>query len=109
MAVNKVEYFGETLIDLTEDTVTEDTLADGVTAHAANGDIITGRMTASGGSPVQVYEDEDGNIVVSGTGGSGDLGDISDRVDALENALSGVEQLTLSMANLARETRNLVG
>lgn len=39
---SKVIYNGSTLIDLTEDSVTPDTLAYGVTAHSASGDIITG-------------------------------------------------------------------
>lgn len=41
--VNKVDYNNETLIDLTNDTVTEDTLPLGVTAHDATGRPITGR------------------------------------------------------------------
>lgn len=44
MAVNKVEYADETLIDLTSDTVTAETLAEGVTAHAASGETVTGTM-----------------------------------------------------------------
>lgn len=40
--VNKVEYYGETLIDLTEDSVTPETLAEGATAHDAAGNLITG-------------------------------------------------------------------
>lgn len=43
MAVNKVDYSGETLIDLTEDTVTPDVLLSGETAHSASGEVITGR------------------------------------------------------------------
>lgn len=42
MAVNKVIYDGNTLIDLTEDTVTADQLKTGVTAHDAAGNRITG-------------------------------------------------------------------
>lgn len=49
MAVNKVEYNGNTLIDLTNDTVTPDTLAEGVTAHDKSGALITGIMTSGGG------------------------------------------------------------
>lgn len=49
MAVNKVvintENGEKTLIDLTEDTVTPKTLAAGVTAHDASGNIITGTAT----------------------------------------------------------------
>lgn len=39
---NKVTYDGETLIDLTADTVDESSLISGVTAHNAAGEIITG-------------------------------------------------------------------
>ena len=42
MAVNKVEYGGQTLMDLTSDTVTEETLVQGTTAHNAAGEQITG-------------------------------------------------------------------
>lgn len=42
MAVNKVVYDGNTLIDLTGDTVTADKLAIGYTAHGANGVQLTG-------------------------------------------------------------------
>lgn len=42
MAVNEVIYGGKTLISLISDTVTEDDLLEGVTAHDASGNIITG-------------------------------------------------------------------
>lgn len=42
MATNKVIYSGRTLIDLTEDTVTEETLLRGYTAHKADGTRIVG-------------------------------------------------------------------
>lgn len=42
MAVNKVEIDGETVLDLTGDTVTSDNLAYGITAHGANGEVIVG-------------------------------------------------------------------
>lgn len=45
MAVNKVVYNGNTLIDLTEDTVSEDKLASGYTAHDKTGAVITGTNT----------------------------------------------------------------
>ena len=47
MAVNKVTYGGETLIDLTGDTVTADKLAEGITAHDASGAEIIGTLVAS--------------------------------------------------------------
>ena len=45
MGVNKVEFGGETLIDLTNDSVTPETLAEGVTAHDASGEQIVGTMS----------------------------------------------------------------
>lgn len=42
--VNQVIYQNETLIDLTEDTVTPSDLRTGVTAHAADGTVITGNL-----------------------------------------------------------------
>lgn len=42
MAVNKVGIDGETVLDLTSDTVTSDNLAYGITAHGANGEVIVG-------------------------------------------------------------------
>lgn len=46
MAINKVVYRDETLVDLSEDTVTEDTLLEGETAHNAAGEKIVGRAKA---------------------------------------------------------------
>lgn len=48
MAVNKVEYAGNTLIDLTGDTVAADKLLSGVTAHGADGEAVTGSMSDNG-------------------------------------------------------------
>lgn len=45
MAINKVIYGGNTLIDLTGDSITPDKLAKGVTAHDASGATITGTNT----------------------------------------------------------------
>ena len=42
MAISKVIYGGETLIDLTADTVVADKLLKGIKAHGANGEPITG-------------------------------------------------------------------
>lgn len=49
MGISKVEYYGNTLLDLTQDTVTPETLAEGVTAHNAAGELITGTMAGGGG------------------------------------------------------------
>lgn len=62
---NKIVYGGETLIDLTADTVTPGTLKKGVTAHAADGSRITGTMAQP--EPVQEsdinFYDYDGTLL----------------------------------------------
>lgn len=42
MAISKVVYGGDVLIDLTGDTVTADKLKKGYKAHGANGEVING-------------------------------------------------------------------
>lgn len=48
MAFNKIMLGDIPIIDLTNDTVTADKLLEGITAHARNGEIITGSMTNHG-------------------------------------------------------------
>lgn len=45
MAINKIIYGGNVLLDLTGDTVTPELLAQGVTAHDKSGELITGTNT----------------------------------------------------------------
>lgn len=47
MGVSKVTYFGNSLFDLTADTVTPETLAVGTTAHDAKGDLIMGTLSTT--------------------------------------------------------------
>lgn len=66
MATSKVVYSGRTLIDLTGDTVTEESLLRGYTAHKADGTLITG--TAFDGYPneftfLDVLEDSNGHAI----------------------------------------------
>lgn len=58
MAVNKVVYDGDTLIDLTGDTVTPETLAAGATAHDKAGNPIVGAMASGGVEEIYVGPDE---------------------------------------------------
>lgn len=70
MAVNKVEVDGEIKLDLTEDTVTPETLLKGATAHNAAGEAITGTLEAGGGSAAEgdiTFYDYEGTIVESWT------------------------------------------
>ena len=53
MAINKVEFGGQTLIDLTNDTVTPEKLMAGETAHDRSGASIVGTATGSGGHVIQ--------------------------------------------------------
>lgn len=55
MAINKVVLGDQTLIDLTSDTVTPDTLAVGVTAHDKTGASIVGTMSSGGGGASTKY------------------------------------------------------
>ena len=45
MAISKVIYGGNTLIDLTSDTVEASKLLKGITAHGADGELVTGTCT----------------------------------------------------------------
>jgi hypothetical protein len=59
MAINKVVYGGQTLIDLTGDTVTADKILKGYTAHDKSGAVITGGCefdVGSGDATVAVAE-----------------------------------------------------
>lgn len=50
MAINRVDYGGNTLIDLTVDTLeSAEQLLKGIIAHAKDGSVITGLMEAGGG------------------------------------------------------------
>lgn len=55
MTINKVIFGGETLVDLTNDTVSTDTLAKGVTAHDKTGAQITGTMEFSGHQIFEIF------------------------------------------------------
>lgn len=76
MGKSKVIYNDETLIDLSGDTVTEETLAEGITAHNSNGDLIVGELVvtnsiiASGkcGQSVDWVLYDNGVLSISGTG-----------------------------------------
>lgn len=71
MAANKVVFGNKVLIDLTGDTVTEEALLKGYTAHKADGTIITG--TAFAGYPNEFVfldniEDSSGNPIKDSSG-----------------------------------------
>lgn len=70
---NKVIVNGETILDLTQDTVTPATLAKGITAHDKSGAPITGAMEASAGGDYNIAAttNSDGtqNLAITDAGG----------------------------------------
>lgn len=57
MAVNKVVFGNDTLIDLTEDTVQPEDVAMGETFHDRSGALRTGTSSGTGGVPIELLED----------------------------------------------------
>lgn len=71
MAYNKVTYGGKTLIDLTSDTVTADTLLAGYTAHAKDGSVVTGSFLSDYPSEYVLSDevtDSDGDDLIDSDG-----------------------------------------
>lgn len=65
---SKIVYAGETLIDLTEDTVTPATLKSGVTAHDASGAKITGTLDTAPPEESDInFWDYDGTLLYAWT------------------------------------------
>lgn len=65
MAVNKVVYGGNTLVDLTGDTVTANDLAEGITATGANGNKVVGVLTKG---EIATNSEIDNALNLAGTG-----------------------------------------
>ena len=68
--INKVVYGSHTLLDLTGDTVTPSDLVSGVTAHAANGERITGTLNTYTKSEIDdllAAKQDAGNYIENGT------------------------------------------
>ena len=59
MAVSKVIYGGQTLIDLTGDTVKADKLLKGYIAHGANGEVVNGACTFDADTSDATAEDSE--------------------------------------------------
>lgn len=76
MSANKVILNGETIIDLTQDTVTEDSVALGYTFHKANGEKSVGKASFSNtkpnGQPISVSTEADMTALLE----SGNVGSV---------------------------------
>ena len=71
MAYNKIEANGDTLIDLTNDTVTADTLLSGRTAHLASGEKVAGTfepVTGVKGNAESAFRKGDVNLTPANIG-----------------------------------------
>ena len=76
MGVSRVDYAGATLIDLTSDTVTADSLAQGFTAHNAAGESVTGTASITATHSITLSTAEPsggsvGDVWLQGSGGKG--------------------------------------
>lgn len=70
---NKVVLGGSVLIDLTQDSVTADSLLSGVTAHDKSGNIITGTLLSDFKSEIELPDsitDSSGNSLLDSSGAS---------------------------------------
>lgn len=64
MAVNKVEYAGTVLLDLTSDTVTANDMVEGATAHNKSGEIIRGTIPKRESTDI-VFDGNMGHAIVT--------------------------------------------
>lgn len=87
MAVNKVEVNGETVLDLSQDSVTPEQLVQGATAHNAAGEQITGTYTA----PVTSVNGQTGDVVVKSAYASAQDGGYTGTEAAFNVALAQLE------------------
>ena len=106
MSVNKVVYNGNTLIDLTDDTlVNSNQLASGVVAHTKDGRIITGTLDAdiSGGDYNISYTDNgDGTqdiLIEDAEGASGGNSNIDESITTFDTENSTLQLYKQSARN----------
>lgn len=89
MAYNKIDFFGNVLIDLTGDTVDAASLLSGKTAHGADGEIVTGAMPERGAVTGTIATKTGEYTIPAGHhNGSGKVG------------ISGVEQAKIIAGNI---------
>lgn len=103
MEINKVVYNGDTLLDLTSDTVTPQTLLSGATAHAANGQSISGTVDLNGKAD-KVANATAGNF--AGLDANGNLTDSGKSASDFDNVWLGTraEHTAASAAGTLPET-----
>ncbi len=115
MAVNEVIVNGEQIINLKNDTVTPETLAEGATAHDAAGNEIVGTMAAGGSIVIDKFPTEGSTNAVSSGGlyeqliffGNA-IGDLQNRVTALEAKIGELSFVKSNTAPAADTAENVV-
>lgn len=88
MGVSKVEFGGETLVDLTNDTVKENNLLKGATAHGADGEPVEGGVTVAS-LTTSLAVTEEGVSALDGTVGK-TLNDKGEQIAFYKNEEDGM-------------------
>ncbi len=117
MAINKVVLGDETLIDLTNDTVTADSLLEGKTAHDKSGELITGTMTSGGSLPSFTFSGDISyfnycgvwNNVIEALGDNLTLSGVTDAEWAFGSDTIGNRPSTFPTISLTKPTQNNSG
>ena len=93
--VNKVQYGNNTLIDLTNDTATEETVLEGYTFHGADGKIRTGTAVAGGGDDKMDIDGTNADTSVTFPNSAFTVGSRSSSIDVgiVENYVQNVSTL----------------
>ena len=96
MAVNKVTYGGKTLVDLTEDSVTPETMMKGTTAHNSAGEPIDGTFDPD------IYQTKtDDSLETESKSVVGAINELNEKINATGGGSSGGSSLEMPQIRFA--------